>query len=792
MRKLIFLLLVLCGIEAVQAAAISESRALEIARGFFQTGGSRLAPGKEGKNTLTLAFAGKSYYAFNRGVSGGFVIVAADDRARGVLGYTDRGSFVHGSLPASLRYWLSRYERQIEWASQRPAGNTYRLAGAKVSRTPVAPIVSAEWDQHEPYNDKCPEDNGTRCPTGCVATAIAQIMYTNKWPEKGTGSISYEWVVNDVSKGTLSADFSQSSYDWESMADTYGGESSEAARDAVATLLRDVGYAVQMQYTSSTSGATTFKAMEALHNYFGYDKGVAYYSADFYTADEWEEMCYSELAAGRAFYLSGSNDAAGHAFVCDGYENGYFHINWGWGGLSNGYFLLDALDPEVQGTGGGSAGYDQNLASIFGIRQPQEGSSYIPIFYCRSEFDVSPKTATQSTQVTFTGYCYNFSVLTYNANPGIKVVDADGNATYIASSAKIEMSPLYGYGSFQMRLAGFPTEEGTYTVTPALHDEDTGIWYDIPVMQSCTRRYLIATVSGSEITFENPTDAEDYITVSNVSRQEKGYAGETYTLTATLSNTGKSDYSGRVALGLLKPNTSSIIAMSSWSQVELTAGASCGQSFTLTLPGEVGEYELVVFSESGKGLSGRMSLTVEGSATGAPAFELAGPIEVESSSSVDPANFKLTANVSCTSGSYDGALFALVFPEGDSPDYLEYLYNPSFSISMGETREVEISGTLNKVEEGGSYDVSVWYSGTDGYVYKISSADFPAQTTFTVARTSGVGDAVSPSGPHDIQIFNVSGVCVSRQRGEKADITALAPGIYVIKEGDTVRKVLKK
>lgn len=792
MRKLVFLLLALGGTVAGQTETISETRALEMARDFFQTDRPRLAPEKGEKTTLTLAYSGKSYYAFNRGASGGFVIVAADDRARGVLGYTDRGSFDTASLPDNLRYWLSRYERQIEWASQHTAGNTYRLASAKTSRNPVAPIVSAEWSQLEPYNDKCPVDNGTRCPTGCVATAIAQIMYANKWPEKGTGSISYEWTVNETSKGTLSADFSQSAYDWAAMTDTYDSKSSDAAKEAVATLMRDVGYASKMEYAASASGAYTFDAMQALHTYFDYDKGVAYRGADFYTADEWEELCYSELAAGRAFFLSGANDESGHAFVCDGYDNGYFHINWGWAGMSNGYFLLNALDPGTQGTGGSSAGYSQGLEAIFGMQRPQEGSSYVPVFYCQSDFNVSPKSATRSTRMTFTGYCYNYSAATYTVVPGIKVVDADGNATYLASSLTSELAPSYGYGSFQMTLANFPTEEGTYTVTPALRDEKTGNWCDIPVKQSYTYRYLTATVSGSTITFENPTDPEDYITVSNVSRQEKACAGESYTLSATLSNTGESSYSSKVALGVLKPNTSSIIAMSPWTQASLDAGASSDYSFTLTLPSEVGEYELVIFSESGAGLGERMALTVEGSATGAPAFQLAEPIKVEDSTSVDPDNFKLTASVSCTSGSYNGALFALVFPQGDDSDYLEYLYNRSFSISMGETKEVEISGKLSKVEEGKNYEVSVWYSGTDGYVYQIPCATGSARATFTIASADAIGNAVSLPQPHDIQIFSASGVCVSRQRGEKADISALAPGIYIIKEGEAVRKILKK
>lgn len=284
-----------------------------------------------------------------------------------------------------------------------------------------------------------------------------------------------------------------------------------------------------------------------------------------------------------------------------------------------------------------------------------------------------------------------------------------------------------------MSLANFPTAEGTYTVTPAIRDEATGTWYDIPVWQSLTYRYLTATVSGSTITFENPEDPEAYIVVSNIQKQEKAYAGQSYTLSATIKNTGSSTYSKKVALGLLKSNTSSILAMSSWTQLTLSGGESRDMSFTMTLPSETGSYQLVIFSETGAGLSDLIPVTIEGSATGAAAFELAAPITIENSNSVDPSKFKMTAKVKCTSGSYSNPLYTLIFPEGSTSNYTEYLYVANFSINMGETKEVTFTGSLSKVEEGKSYTASVWFQDTDGYVTQIPYGSGSPSATFTVA-----------------------------------------------------------
>ena len=300
---------------------------------------------------LRLAEASDGYYAFTRGSNGGFVIVAADDRAiNSVLGYADEGSFNPDSLPDAMRWWLGEYERQLSYAET--ATNTNRIKAELPIYAPIAPLITTCWDQTEPYNLLCPVYNGNslpsyqgmRCYTGCVATAWAQIMYYHKWPIQGTGSHSYTWTFNGENLGTLSADFSQSVYNWDAMTDTYDNSSSEESRYAVAQLMSDVGIASDMGYSPLSSGANSISSLQGIVQYFGYDPSAVLLQRNYYGLEEWQDSIYASLAAGYPVYYAGQNNSAGHAFICDGYNNGYFHINWGWKGDCDGYYDEGVFD----------------------------------------------------------------------------------------------------------------------------------------------------------------------------------------------------------------------------------------------------------------------------------------------------------------------------------------------------------------------------------------------------------------------------------------------------------------
>lgn len=205
--------------------------------------------------------------------------------------------------------------------------------------------------------------------TGCVATAMAQVINYHKYPEKGIGSNSYTTTTSGLS---VSFNFGATTFDWDNMADIYSLSSTAEQKTAVATLMKACGVSVNMDYGTGASGAMSAFVPAALVNYFGYDKATAYRERIWFSGQEWEDLVYNELATVGPVYYGGTTARnEGHAFVCDGYRaDGFFHINWGWGGQSNGYFRLSALDPSSHGIGrrqcriqSGSAHSDRRAAS---------------------------------------------------------------------------------------------------------------------------------------------------------------------------------------------------------------------------------------------------------------------------------------------------------------------------------------------------------------------------------------------------------------------------------------------
>lgn len=221
----------------------------------------------------------------------------------------------------------------------------------------IKPMIATSWGQEAPYNNKVPKEG---CPTGCVATAMAQIMYYHQWPQQATTAIPKYYMA--------SAPLEPVVFDWTSMLSSYAGNYSMQSGDAVATLMRYAGQAVSMNYTKDGSGAYSEAVAYALATYFDYDAGMRFVQQAQYTTKEWEDLIYNELSQGRPVFYAGADAwEGGHAFVCDGYSHdGYFHFNWGWDGIYDGYFLLSSMSPMFLY----NFGYNHN--AVIGI-QPDKG-----------------------------------------------------------------------------------------------------------------------------------------------------------------------------------------------------------------------------------------------------------------------------------------------------------------------------------------------------------------------------------------------------------------------------------
>ena len=313
-------------------------------------------------------------YVFNGKEEEGFVLVSAEDNARAVLGYADQGSFDPQDIPSNMQVWLQMYAEELAYARLMPQVAANRNKELNSNYPTIEPLLgNTQWGQGEPYNNHCPLINGERSVTGCVATALSQIMYKHKYPKQGTGTHSYR--LNNY--GTISVDYSKATYDWDNMLPRYTRNAYTTTQaDAVAQLMYHVGVSANMHYTPQASGTSSGAALQGLSKYFGYDAGIVPLLKDFMPESEVLEGIATDLKAGLPVYISAvTSNYEGHAFVCDGMQsNGYLHINWGWTGTSDGYFSISALDPGQQGTGGSASNlaFTVDVCAYTKIR-PNEG-----------------------------------------------------------------------------------------------------------------------------------------------------------------------------------------------------------------------------------------------------------------------------------------------------------------------------------------------------------------------------------------------------------------------------------
>ena len=304
-----------------------------------------------------------------------FVIVADDNRVQPILGYSFSGQFASENMPDNIRGWLQGYSNMVQAAIENQQRATAEVArqwtdlyegnpNTDRAVSVVAPLVQTQWNQDSPYNLLCPSNS----VTGCVATAMAQVMKYWNYPAHGIGSHSYI-PTSHPEYGELTADFNLTNYNWTNMTNSYSSSSTETQKQAVAALMYHCGVSVNMDYSPSSSGAASVFVPFALKSYFNYSSDAQFlYRAD-YSDDTWISMLKADLDLNRPIYYSGSGSGGGHAFVCDGYNSSnYFHFNWGWGGYCDAYYTINNLNPGPGGIGSGSYGvYNNNQGAVFGV-----------------------------------------------------------------------------------------------------------------------------------------------------------------------------------------------------------------------------------------------------------------------------------------------------------------------------------------------------------------------------------------------------------------------------------------
>lgn len=298
------------------------------------------------------------YYVFADENHGGWVVVAADDRALPVLGYAEQGVFDMDKLPDNLRSWLDGYSAQLEYVQAQPDAAPAQSVPRKASSQPaIAQMLTTTWGQSSPFNAQCPKVGYYRTYTGCVATAMAQVMYYHRFPAAECRAIPAYRSSGGINVPELPA----TRFNWDDMLESYGGYYNTAQSDAVSTLMRYCGQSVEMNYSTSVSTSAVQAIPFALNYFFGYKDSATVLMRDTSNDADWDQMMYDELAQGRPIIYSGYDSNSGsHAFVIDGYRDGMFHVNWGWSGDYDSYWQLSALTPR-------SYNYSTRQYAVIGI-----------------------------------------------------------------------------------------------------------------------------------------------------------------------------------------------------------------------------------------------------------------------------------------------------------------------------------------------------------------------------------------------------------------------------------------
>ena len=537
MKRLFLLLFAFVAVSiTVQAGDVTEQEALLKAQQFlkgktFKQKNLRRAP----QRNATKKNA--PYYVFNAEGNDGFVIVSGDDRTEAILGYADKGNLDMDNLPDNLREWLNSYEEAIMSISGQ---DIQKVPHRALNNAAIAPMLSCHWGQDSPYNLQCPEYSGDLSVTGCVATAMAQVMYYHQWPEVTTVEIpSYtsDYTANNVRyKSTLPA-LPVTTFKWNKMKATYQSNETGEAADAVAELMRYCGQAVQMGYTPISSGANVF-AYE-LVSYFGYSAKARDVSRSDYDTDEWEKMIYNELANHRPVLYSGSSSSGGHQFVCDGYDGqGMFHINWGWDGMSDGFFVLSVLNPDARGIGGGIAndGYTRIQRAIIGIEPGEPGEVVVPLVNINNiSFTNSPYNRSSSTE-NFSGIGLSSTIYTFDNSGQIDHAWAlykDGDCLAILGQATISLTSSYYSNPSETVSFGAGLVDGEYELYDVYSTVGANDWRKT---KGAGTYRLIATIAGNTLTLSKASNSGGELIVNNVTLSGEQKTGRPMSATMNLTN----------------------------------------------------------------------------------------------------------------------------------------------------------------------------------------------------------------------------------------------------------------
>ena len=809
MKKLVLLFAAVTLALSGSAKTISPEQALERVAAP-RTG--MLRAGAKGQVKMELVKTGEfqgmtTYYVFSN--SSRSMILSADDAVPAVIGILDAPVTAGTPMPDQLKWWLSEYGRELKYVTEHYGKNLGSvISPAKIGslkimapgtgkvndrrtadRAAIQPLLKTTWNQMEPYNAQAPGN----CPTGCVATAMAQVMKYHAYPDKGRGRASASY-----NNGTLSMDLSTVTLKWDQMLDNYPNATSGTAdnRDAVASLMKVCGYSVGMSYAKSASGAPSNALVNGLVNRFSYDQSCYYDKREFYSTETWIDMLYNELANGRPVLYGGRDSEAGHQFVCDGYNtSGNFHFNWGWGGAYDGYFSVNSLVPSGQGTGGNEGGFNYSQDAVFNVMKPQSGSKPAEAWLSTYSSNVAggqivATASNRTVTLTVAGgvVIYNGSGTDFVGKVGYTLQDAAGNVSAYEMFSNINLAPSYfSTSSYQATLPA-SVKDGVYVFTPVYQITGTNDWRRIRQPYTADQKITVTLANGTITKCEQSEPNEDpenpeygegggtpaeVLTFSDAKTTTGFNAGEDYNFTVTIANSGKEAVSYTLFAPVLDTE-GYIVCEYQEQEVSLAAGEAKTYTFTGTIDSDVeaGNYYLAI-ADTDYNIHNLWKITVESSYV-APAIEVT---ELTPTTADAGKTTAFTATVANNSTS---------LVSGNITPKLGYVEDNSFyTVAAANALSVRIfpSRTVTK-----TFDLAIPVALDNTKEYYMAFWDESANCVglfhMTVNGIEGVDDLTADRDDNaPVEYYNLQGQKIA---------APTAPGLYLRRQGNTTAKTVIK
>ena len=568
LKKGFLVLTLLFSATANYADNVDFNAALRIARTYVNISK------KTAKNLKTRAAATTTqqpYYVFNDDTGKGFVVVAGDDKMGEVLAYSHEASIDMANLNPEARYLFDSYRQVYEELGNNKTLTT-RAETATKATDDVQPLLKSKWGQDYPYSKQ------TQYVTGCVATAVAQVMYYHKWPAQGKGQESYKVTFDNTVR---SADFTKSHYDWDNMLPDYNRRNvTTKQEDAVALLMNDVGIATNMQYTDRASSTQSYMAERALRNYFDYDAALVTRANE--GDDNFIEIVKKELRNGFPLYISGnSKSGGGHAWVCDGFDKeDMFHMNFGWNGQADGYYSLATLSVTSTGNefNGAQHSFNRGL-HVIAIHPNKPNTPKIDDDIAHQSPTIkfnndgmmafvgdAPTTTSDAAKVMFTGFV-NYANAVLVGDIGLGIYNQEGKLVkvtpYGQDGRKIFSKERFVFNDGEWVSGGVINDKvtfipdfkalpnGTYSLCPIaarmLEDSTLGAWAR---MKSAPR--IVMKVENSKITYlELPTKEPAFLLTAEPKLDNKVMLGEPNVLRLNIRKLDANIFYGTVKVELI-------------------------------------------------------------------------------------------------------------------------------------------------------------------------------------------------------------------------------------------------